>query len=46
VPLEKLLEETKEDVRSALNRAIHKNGRKVKTASDADFLYVRNETQS
>lgn len=37
------LEESKENVRSALNRAIHKGGRKVATASDADFLYVWNE---
>jgi len=37
------LAESKEKVRSALNRAIHKGGRSVATASDADFLYVWNE---
>ena len=37
------LSESKEKVRSALNRAIHKSGRSVATASDADFLYVWNE---
>ena len=42
VPLAEL-EESKENVRSALNRAIHKGGRNVATASDADFLYVWNE---
>jgi hypothetical protein len=45
VPLAEL-EESKENVRSALNRAIHKGDRSVKTASDADFLYVWNESQS
>lgn len=45
VPLAEL-EESKENVRSALNRAIHKGGRNVKTASDADFLYVWNESES
>ena len=44
VPLAEL-EESKENVRSALNRAIHKNGRNVATASDADFLYVWNESK-
>ena len=44
VPLAEL-GETKENVRSALNRAIHKAGRNVATASDADFLYVWNETK-
>jgi hypothetical protein len=39
------LEESKENVRSALNRAIHKGERNVATASDADFLYVWNESQ-
>jgi len=34
---------SKEKVRSALNRAIHKDGRKAATASDATFLYVWNE---
>jgi len=44
VPLAEL-EESKENVRSALNRAIHKDGRNVATASDASFLYVWNESQ-
>jgi hypothetical protein len=44
VPLAELAE-GKENVRSALNRAIHKGGRNVATASDADFLYVWNETE-
>jgi hypothetical protein len=44
VPLAEL-EESKENVRSALNRAIHKGDRNVATASDADFLYVWNESQ-
>jgi len=39
------LAESKENVRSALNRAIHKGSRNVATASDADFLYVWNETE-
>ena len=43
VPLAEL-EESKENVRSALNRAVHKSGRNVATASDANFLYVWNET--
>ena len=43
VPLAEL-EESKENVRSALNRAIHKGNRNVATASDADFLYVWNES--
>ena len=38
------LAEGKEKVRSALNRAIHKGSRNVATASDADFLYVWNES--
>ena len=42
VPLAELAE-SKEKVRSALNRAIHKGGRSVSTASDAAFLYVWNE---
>jgi len=41
VPL-KDLAESKEKVRSALNRATRKSGRKVATASDADFLYIWN----
>jgi len=44
VPLAEL-EESKENVRSALNRAIHKSGRNVATASDDTFLYVWNEAQ-
>jgi hypothetical protein len=43
VPLAEL-EESKENVRSALNRAIHKSSRNVATASDTDFLYVWNES--
>ena len=39
------LAESKAKVRSALNRAIHKGGRSVATASDGDFLYVWNETK-
>lgn len=39
VPLAQLVE-TKERVRSALNRATRKGGRNVATASDGDFLYV------
>jgi hypothetical protein len=42
VPLA-LLDESKEKVRSALNRATRKNGQKVATASDETFLYVWNE---
>jgi DNA helicase TIP49 (TBP-interacting protein) len=44
VPLAEL-EESKENVRSALNRAIHKSSRNVATASDDDFLYVWNESK-
>jgi hypothetical protein len=36
------LDESKERVRSALNRATRKAGRKVATAADADFLYIWN----
>jgi hypothetical protein len=39
------LPESKEKVRSALNRAIHKGKRNVATASDTTFLYVWNEGQ-
>ena len=42
VPLAELVE-TKEKVRSALNRATRKNGRNVATASDANYLYIWNE---
>jgi hypothetical protein len=41
VPLAELAE-SKEKVRSALNRATRKAGRNVGTASDASFLYVWN----
>ena len=41
VPLADLVE-SKEKVRSALNRATRKFGRKVATATDANFLYVWN----
>ena len=41
VPLGELAE-SKEKVRSALNRATRKAGRNVATASDAKFLYVWN----
>jgi hypothetical protein len=43
VPLAALAD-TKEKVRSALNRATRKGGRRVATASDDEFLYVWNET--
>jgi len=42
VPLAQLAE-SKENVRSALNRATRKGGRNVATASDGTFLYVWNE---
>ncbi len=42
VPLAQLVE-SKEKVRSALNRATRKSGRHVATASDETFLYVWNE---
>lgn len=42
VPLAQLTD-TKEKVRSALNRATRKDGRKVATASDETFLYVWND---
>ena len=42
VPLGELAE-SKEKVRSALNRATRKAGRLVATASDETFLYVWNE---
>jgi hypothetical protein len=40
------LAESKEKVRSALNRATRKAGRTVATASDASFLYVWNVSAS
>lgn len=42
IPLAELAE-SKEKVRSALNRATHKGSRNVATASDSEFLYVWNE---
>lgn len=44
VPLAELTE-SKEKVRSALNRATRKAGRKVSTASDTTFLYVWNVSE-
>jgi len=44
VPLSELAD-SKENVRSALNRATRKAGRDVATATDADFLYVWNQSQ-
>ena len=41
IPLDKLVE-SKENVRSALNRATRKAGRRVATAADSTFLYVWN----
>ena len=43
VPLAQLTE-SKEKVRSALNRATRKSRRNVATASDGSYLYVWNET--
>ncbi len=43
VPLDQL-SESKEKVRSALNRATRKAGQAVVTASDEAFLYVWNES--
>ena len=45
VPLAELAE-SKEKVRSALNRATRKAGRNVATASDENFLYVWNIVSS
>jgi hypothetical protein len=45
VPLAALAE-SKEKVRSALNRATRKAGRTVATASDASFLYIWNVSAS
>jgi hypothetical protein len=45
VPLAELVE-SKEKVRSALNRATRKTGRTVATASDANFLYIWNVSAS
>ncbi len=44
VPLSELVQ-SKEKVRSALNRATRKAGRKVATASDATFLYIWNVSE-
>ena len=44
VPLDELTD-SKEKVRSALNRATRKTGRVVATATDSSFLYVWNETR-
>ena len=44
VPLAELVL-SKEKVRSALNRATRKAGRKVATATDANFLYVWNVSE-
>ena len=44
VPLAELMQ-SKENVRSALNRATRKRGRTVATASDEAFLYIWNETR-
>ncbi len=44
VPLNELVE-SKEKVRSALNRATRKASRKVATASDGEFLYVWTTTE-
>ena len=44
VPLAELAE-SKEKVRSALNRATRKAKRRVETASDANFLYVWNVSE-
>jgi len=43
VPLAQLAD-SKEKVRSALNRATRKSGRNIATASDDNFLYVWTET--
>ena len=34
------LPDTKENIRSALNRATHSRGMEVATSSDAEFLYI------
>jgi hypothetical protein len=44
VPLVELAE-GKERVRAALNRATHKGGRNVATATDVNYLYVWNQEQ-
>ena len=42
IPLAELVF-SKEKVRSALNRATHKSGREVATATDGGYLYIWNE---
>jgi DNA helicase TIP49 (TBP-interacting protein) len=42
IPLAELAS-SKEKVRSALNRATHKSGREVTTATDGGYLYIWNE---
>ncbi|HEX8816901.1 MAG TPA: hypothetical protein VF753_15495 [Terriglobales bacterium] len=42
VPLAQL-DEGKDKVRAALNRATHKGGRNVATATDTNYLYVWNQ---
>ncbi len=44
IPLGQLAE-SKEKVRSALNRATNKSGREVATATDSDFLYIWNQSK-
>lgn len=39
VPLQ-ALPDTKENIRSALNRATHQRGMEISTSSDADYLYI------
>jgi hypothetical protein len=39
IPLEDL-PDSKENIRSALNRATHQKGVEVATSSDAEFLYI------
>ena len=34
------LPDTKENIRSALNRATHQRGMEIATSSDAEFLYI------
>ena len=41
IPLDEL-PDTKVNIRSALNRAIHKNGQTVSTAADENYLYIWN----
>ena len=39
IPLE-ALPDSKENIRSALNRATHQKGIEIATSSDAEFLYI------